>query len=102
MAHCCAGAGIGGVPHSFFYPEDKEDYAVLQFASAAAGSEGLAAYVQEAAQAAIQAGSPSLEATDLLPCARMHVLEVACMQRRRGAHSRWCCRAARFSRRCRR
>jgi hypothetical protein len=58
------------VPHSFFYPEDKEDYAVLQFASAAAGSEGLASFVQEAAQAAIQAREPGLlYAADLLPCA---------------------------------
>lgn len=36
------------------YPkEDKENYQVLQFASNAAGGQGLATYVQQAAETAI-------------------------------------------------
>ena len=37
------------------YPkEDKENYQVLQFASQAAGSQGLATYVQQISEAAIK------------------------------------------------
>lgn len=55
----CAGAGLGGIPHKFFYPDEKEDYAVLQFGSPAAVGSGLANYVQEAAAAAIKVCFPS-------------------------------------------
>ncbi|CAL5229687.1 g13056 [Coccomyxa viridis] len=49
------GAGVGGVPHKFMYPkEDKENYQVMQFASQAAGSQGLAMYVQQISEAAIK------------------------------------------------
>jgi hypothetical protein len=50
-----AGAGLGGIPHKFFYTDEKENYSVLQFASQTAGASSLAAYVQEAAEAAIKA-----------------------------------------------
>ena len=46
---------MGSVQHSFFYPDEKEDYAVLQFATPAAGGSGLASLVEEASQAAIKA-----------------------------------------------
>jgi 1-deoxy-D-xylulose 5-phosphate reductoisomerase len=37
------------------YPkEDKENYQVMQFASQAAGGQGLATYVQQAAETAIK------------------------------------------------
>ena len=50
-----SGAGVGGIPHKFMYPkEEKENYQVLQFASQAAGSQGLATYVQQAADTAIK------------------------------------------------
>ncbi|EIE21413.1 6-phosphogluconolactonase-like protein [Coccomyxa subellipsoidea C-169] len=48
------GAGLGGIPHKFFYPDEKDDYAVLQFGSPAAVGSGLATYVQEASAAAIK------------------------------------------------
>ena len=52
---CASGAGVGGVPHKFMYPkEDKENYQVMQFASQAAGSQGLATYVQQISEAAIK------------------------------------------------
>ena len=52
---CGTGAGVGGVPHKFMYPkEDKENYQVLQFASQAAGSQGLATYVQQISEASIK------------------------------------------------
>lgn len=57
---CAVGAGVGGVPHKFMYPkEDKENYQVTQFASQAAGSQGLAAYVQQISETAIKVGSNS-------------------------------------------
>lgn len=49
---------MGGVPHKFMYPkEDKESYQVMQFASQAAGSQGLATYVQQISEAAIKVRS---------------------------------------------
>ncbi len=43
------------MPHKFMYPkEDKENYQVMQFASQAAGSQGLAMYVQQISEAAIK------------------------------------------------
>ena len=57
---CAVGAGVGGVPHKFMYPkEDKENYQVTQFASQAAGSQGLAAYVQQISETAIKVGPKS-------------------------------------------
>lgn len=41
----------------FFYPDEKDNYSVLQFASQAAGASGLASYVQDAAESAIKASS---------------------------------------------
>ena len=43
------------MPHKFMYPkEDKENYQVVQFASQAAGSQGLATYMQQISEAAIK------------------------------------------------
>ena len=61
-----SGAGVGGVPHKFMYPkEDKENYQVMQFASQAAGSQGLATYVQQISEAAIKVWPYII---GLLPC----------------------------------
>ena len=49
-----AGAG-SGVPHQFSYPDKAaENMAVLQFANADAGAEGIAQLVLEAASAAVK------------------------------------------------
>ncbi len=52
-----AGAGAGsGAPHQFSYPDkDAPNVAVLQYANAEAGAEGVAQLVTEAAAAAIKA-----------------------------------------------
>ncbi len=51
-----AGAGAGsGAPHQFAYPDkDADNVAVLQYANAEAGAEGVAQLVTEAAAAAIK------------------------------------------------
>ncbi len=55
-----AGAGLGGIPHKFFYPDEKDNYSVLQFGSPAAVGSGLASYVQEASAAAIKVHTPRI------------------------------------------
>ena len=67
------------------YPkEDKENYQVLQFASQAAGSQGLATYVQQISETAIKVlvlpmrwGPRSNECS---PCSPMAVTHVRGMQ----------------------